>query len=206
MGIYLRKKSWYYNFIYKGERYAGAIGPVSKTVAKEQYGIKKTAAVEGKLYPARARRSPLFKDFAQEFVDHKRAELRHTSLTRIENALKPLKKRFELKRLNDISTFDVEKYRKGRKDIGKADATINRELQAMRHLFNKAMAWGKAQHNPVKGVKLRKEENTRLRFLSEDEETSLIEACGESLLAIVVGALNTGFRRGELLSLTWARR
>lgn len=97
----------------------------------------------------------------------------------------------------------IEKYRKERKDSGKADATINRELQALRHLFNKAIAWRKAQHNPVSQVKLRKEENSRVRFISEEEETSLLQACGPNLRAIVVAALNTGFRRGELLSLTW---
>ena len=66
------------------------------------------------------------------------------------------------------------------------------------------IAWRKAQHNPVTQVKLRKEENSRVRFLSEEEETSLLHACGPNLRAIVVTALNTGFRRGELLSLTWS--
>ena len=34
MAIYLRNKSWYYDFVYMGARYTGCIGPVSKTVAK----------------------------------------------------------------------------------------------------------------------------------------------------------------------------
>lgn len=203
MGIYLRGKSWYYNFIHLGSRYSGSIGPVSKTVAKEELARKKAAVIEGKLNPARARRSPLFKDFAEEFVDHKRAVLRPSSAARIKDALKPLKERFGLRRLNDISSFEIEKYRKDRKDGGKADATINRELQTLRHLFNKALTWGKARQNPMVGVKLRKEENGRLRFLTDEEEAQLLKTCGESLRPIVIAALNSGFRRGELLSLTW---
>ena len=206
MGIYLRGKSWYYTFVHKGVRYAGSIGPVSRTVAKEEFARKKAAAVESRLNPARAKKSPLFNDFADDFVNHKRPELRQTSLARIEHSVNPLKKRFGLKRLNDITSFEIEKYRKDRKDAGKADATINRELQALRHMFNKAIAWGKCQHNPMKQVKLRREENTRLRFLSNEEETKLLDACAESLRAIVVAALNTGFRRGELLSLTHFRQ
>jgi len=203
MGIYLRGKSWYYNFIYKGVRYTGCIGPVSKTVAKEEMGRKKTAVVEGKLNPSRAQRSPLFKDFTSEFVSHKQAVLRPTSLTRIKYALKPLKERFGLKRLDAISTFEIEKYRRDRKARGKVDATINRELQTLRHLFNKARVWEKATNNPMVGVKLRREENTRVRFLTDEEEPRLLQACGDSLRAVVIAALNTGFRRGELLSHTW---
>jgi len=203
MGIYLRKNSWYFDFLYGGERYVGSIGPVSRTLAKEELSRRKAAAIEGRLNPSRGRRSPLFKDFSEEFLKQKQSTSRPTSASRIEQALKPLKERFDLKRLNDISAFEIEKYRRDRKTARKADATINRELQALRHLFNTAIAWKKAQSNPMKAVKLRREENTRIRFLTEDEEEKLSNACGESLWNIVVVALNTGFRRGELLSLTW---
>ena len=87
MGIYLRRKSWYFDFIHQGVRYAGAIGPVSKTVAKEEFARKKAAVVEGKLNPLRARRSPLFKDFAEELLNHKRTVLRPSSADRIFFAL-----------------------------------------------------------------------------------------------------------------------
>ena len=203
MGIYLRGKSWYYDFMHKGVRYAGSVGPVSRTIAKEEFARKKAAAVEGRLNPLRPRKSPLFKEFAEGFINHKRAVLRSTSAARIEYALKPLRQRFALKRLNNISTFEIEKYRRDRKDKGRTDATINRELQTLRHLFNKALAWEEVEHNPMRGVKLKREENARVRFLTREEEDRLLEACGESLRAIVTAALNTGFRRSELLSLTW---
>jgi hypothetical protein len=65
MGIYLRGKSWYYTFVHKRVRYAGSIGPVSRTLAKEEFARKKAAAVENRLNPARAKKSPLFNDFAE---------------------------------------------------------------------------------------------------------------------------------------------
>jgi hypothetical protein len=46
MSLYQRGKSWYYDFLYRGERYTGCIGPVSKTVAKEILAKKKAEAVE----------------------------------------------------------------------------------------------------------------------------------------------------------------
>ena len=203
MGIYLRGKSWYYNFIYKGVRYTGCIGPVSKTVAKEEMGRKKTAVVEGKLNPVRIRRSPFFKDFAQDFLAHKRATLRTTSADRLYHALKPLLERFGSRQLPNISAFEIERYRRDRKTSGRTDVTINRELQCLRDLFNRAIAWGKAWENPMSKVKLRREENVRVRYLTDDEEDQFFEVCSDALRAVVIAALNTGFRRRELISLTW---
>ena len=46
VSLYQRGKSWYYDFKYRGERYTGCIGAVSKTVAKEILAKKKAEAVE----------------------------------------------------------------------------------------------------------------------------------------------------------------
>jgi hypothetical protein len=41
MSIYLRGKSWDYDFIHKGQRYTGSFGTVSRTVAKEELPARK---------------------------------------------------------------------------------------------------------------------------------------------------------------------
>ena len=48
-----------------------------------------------------------------------------------------------------------------------------------------------------------KENNQRLRFLTEVEIDSLLTACTPHLRPIVETALHSGMRRGELLSLKW---
>jgi len=84
-------------------------------------------------------------------------------------------------------------------------ATVNRELACLRHMLNKAVDWGLARANPMRGVKLFREENQRTRILSEDEEARLLAACEESrswrLKLIVLTALHSGMRKGEILRL-----
>ena len=60
--------------------------------------------------------------------------------------------------------------------------------------------------NPCRKVRLLRMDNQRNRYLSEDEETRLmaiLEGRRAHLRSIVILALHTGMRRGEILSLRW---
>jgi len=54
-------------------------------------------------------------------------------------------------------------------------------------------------------VKMKPENNRRLRYLSIEESAALLNACDNHLKPIVAFALNTGCLRGEILGLTWER-
>ncbi len=85
-----------------------------------------------------------------------------------------------------------------------APATVNRELEVLRHLFNLAERWDKFfEKNPVSQAKLIPLNNQMERILTPEEEEKLIKASGPSLRAILLCALNTGMRKGEIISLTW---
>ncbi|MEK6645316.1 MAG: tyrosine-type recombinase/integrase [Candidatus Firestonebacteria bacterium] len=87
-------------------------------------------------------------------------------------------------------------------------ATINRELACLKTLFSKAIEWGYTRENPVKKVKMFKEDNSRVRYLTQEEIDDLLKACGtlttaKYLKPIVIVALNTGMRKTEILNLKW---
>lgn len=114
--------------------------------------------------------------------------------------------------LSNIGLYDLEKFRNDRLatpvksgNRPRSKACVNRELSAVRHVFSKAVAWDMMEKSPFTGTKgfFYKETNGRLRFLSEDEAVRLLAECPDHLHPIVLTALHTGMRRGEILGLQW---
>ena len=107
--------------------------------------------------------------------------------------------------LHELTPLDIEKFKLVKLDeITKT--TINHYLKVLKRLFNIAIEWGYAKENPVKQVKFYSEKDTQKeRILTEEEEIRLLEAASGHLRLILVVALNTGMRRGEILNLTWNR-
>ena len=201
MSIYLRGKSWYYDFVHKGQRYTGTFGCVSRTVAKEELARKKAGVLEGRLNPAKDRRSPQLHKFAEDYLEWSEGNKKRRTYERDITSLNALRPSFGGARLSDITPWQIEKYKRERRAKGRSNQTIKLELACLKAMFNKALLWGQAVENPVKKVNMPQVHNTRVRFLEEEEEAVLILECRGYLSAIVQVALATGFRRAELLSL-----
>ncbi len=91
----------------------------------------------------------------------------------------------------------------------RTSATTNRYLAVLSHTFTIACKeWGWLFDNPLRNISKPKEPRGRVRFLSDNEREHLLNACEESknpyLLTIVILALSTGMRLGEIMNLTWA--
>jgi integrase len=203
MSLYQRGKSWYYDFQYRGERYTGCIGPISRTVAKEVMAKKKAEAVEGRYELPSKKLTPKLEEFAKEYFAYYRANRRPRSAERHETSYRAMHSTFGHARLADITPLAIERYKRQRKDEGVSEATINRELAFLKNLFTKAIECGMTAENPVKRVRLYREQDGRTRYLTEDEESRLLACCGPQLQPLVITALHTGFRASELRSLTW---
>lgn len=105
----------------------------------------------------------------------------------------------------DAATCDVCRRLTERQNGG--HVTINRNLALLLAMWNWAILKGHTERTPFKvgpvtAVHLFREYRRHRRFQG-DEETRLLAACGPHLHALVIAALETGCRRGELLSLQW---
>ena len=141
------------------------------------------------------------------------------------------------KQLNDISAWEVQKWIAERRKQGRAAATINYSVNTLKGALSRAVEWGMIEAHNLKSIKPIKEDNTRIRYLTVEEEYKLLDViyerdqlirkkrvsanehrekrgqnlfpCFEGVLfvdyvePIILTAMHTGLRRGELMSLTW---
>jgi len=95
------------------------------------------------------------------------------------------------------------------KKTKRSNSTVNRYMSTLSHAFSVAFKeWGWLDDNPFRKVSTLKEPRGRVRFLDDDERKDLLEACKDHsnvLYTIVVIALSTGARKGEILSLRWSQ-
>lgn len=131
--------------------------------------------------------------------------------------IKALRAHFGKKRLRRITYADLRNFRAARlqtksdrTDKNLSIATVNRELSTLRRMFNVAVTEGWLIRNPFNsGPPLisTADERRRERILTPDEEKSLLAACSvrqrAHLRPLVIAALDTGMRKGELLKLRW---
>jgi integrase len=89
-----------------------------------------------------------------------------------------------------------------------SNSTVNRYHAALAHALTVAeKQYGWIEINPMRRVPKLKEPQGRVRYLSDKERRALLDACRASgnpyLLPIVLIAITTGMRRGEIENLTW---
>ena len=93
--------------------------------------------------------------------------------------------------------------------VGKSKQTVKHYRDTLDRVFKKAVEWRWLGTNPMASVeRVTKINNQRVRFLADDELRDLLDAARESdqpfLHVVVVFALSTGARKGEILGLTLA--
>ncbi|MCX7141894.1 MAG: integrase [Proteobacteria bacterium] len=124
--------------------------------------------------------------------------------------LNQLRRIFGKHTLVTLQREEIAKYRDQRLRDRKAPGTVIKDLNTLSHVFEVAIKdWGlPLPGNPVKLVRRPKASRGRDRRITPEEYERLKAACKESrsplLVPIVVLAVETAMRLGELLSLRWS--
>ena len=147
-----------------------------------------------------------FNDFANEYLKFSQATKKVGSSIRDSYSVQHLVSFFGNYLLSEIHVRDIELYRQERL-VRVKGATVNRELACLKHMFSTAINWEYIRENPVRKIKMMKEQG-KVRYLTEEEIKILLQKTRESpvayyMLPILMIALNTGMRKGEILSLTF---
>jgi integrase len=95
------------------------------------------------------------------------------------------------------------------KEYRRTGATVNRYIATLSHALSFAVKERRLiDRNPVSDISRKKEGRGRTRFLTDEERAGLLEACSLSdwapLRTLVLLAITTGARKGELITLQWA--
>jgi len=210
MAVRKRKDVWYYDFMVRRIRYRGAIPEArNKAQAKQAEARARLDVFEGRYGKPGGTES--FVKFARE-VYLPWAKENKKSWQSDSYHVEVLASYFGKKTFAEITPMLVEKFKRDRKatltnrESVRSAASVNRELACLSKIFSLAMTHKVVSFNPCLHVKKYREENERTRYLLPDEETRLVAQCvGERahLRPLLVLAINTGMRRGEILKLTW---
>ena len=203
------REIWYYSFCIRGIRYRQAIPEAQNKYQAEQAESKaKNEVYEGKY--GKEPSSITLREFIEKvFLPWAKNEKR--SWRNDVSRSKPIIAFFRNKKMREIMRFNVEQFRKERREsfngrgAQRAPASVDRELQLLSRIFSLAVERGLIPANPCKGVKLSGMGRIVTRYLAPEEEDSLLAVLAsprrELLRNVLLIGLHTGLRRTEILTL-----
>jgi integrase len=201
--IYKRGTICWIKYYCNGKPYRESTRTTKKSEAKRLLKKREGEIAEGRisgLYFDKVR----FDDLAENILRDYRINEKK-SLLRTERSVRHLKKEFSGMRAIDITTPRINSYVEKRIDEGAKNATINRELSALKRIFNLAAQQTPPKIDRVPHIPMLKEHNVRKGFFEHGEFLALREALPDYLKGFVTFAYKTGWRVSEIMGLTWSQ-
>ena len=204
MAVYKRNNSWYCRGQINGERYDEKCdGAITEHEAR--------AIDDGIRYKIRLKQNGLelekekvytFSFLMQRYTETSEANNKSVKESKTYSSL--LLEYFgKNKNIKSIKPADLEKFKLYMISEGKSKATVNRYLSALRRAYNILIYNEMINYNPVNKIQFMKENNKRSRVLSQEEWERLKVVLPKYLLNIVLVAMHTGLRKGNVLNLKW---
>jgi integrase len=197
----LRGRVWWVKYYRDGRPYEESTRSARQGAAKRLLRLRESQCDQGiPVTPAMNRLR--FEQAATDLLTEYRVNGRRSydSLARrIKHSLQPY---FAGRRLAGITTADARAYIDSRQTAGAANATINRELSALKRMYTLALQAGRLVHRPH--IPLLQEDNTRQGFFEAEQFASVRAHLPAPVAAIATFAYLSGWRTtSEVLPLQW---
>ena len=195
---------WWIHYVdAEGKRRREKVG--RKADAIKLYQQRKADGIAGrKLAKPLRSRERSFQELADNAITY--ANKHKANPTDDEQKIGLLAAEFGTRPASSLTQQELEAFLESRKT---SPATFNRYRASLSMIFREAIRNGWTERNPARLIKAKKEDNIRIRFLSDEEEKRLREVLAEDYQNRYLNefevALHTGMRRSEQFSLEWAQ-
>ncbi|MEE4601199.1 MAG: tyrosine-type recombinase/integrase [Desulfobacteraceae bacterium] len=205
MGVYRPKKSKFYwiDFYYKGVRYRESSESPRKRDAELLLAKRKYEVREGKFNPAPIAKEVTLSEFMPRYFEWAKDHKKPSTIERNHQFLSHLIPKFGAVAMSQISIRATDDYKKVRLAEKASNATINRERSFLKAILNRAVKWEVIDRNPIQSMESLPEQHLFNRYLSVDETLALIGSCEAHLRPMIVTAVYTGLRWGNVRRLRW---
>lgn len=199
MGLYRRGQVWWMSFSYKGKLVRKSTETDDGKLAKRIYAKVMTQIAEGKWFDIDEGSRRTFNELAERYEATEFKELK--SWESVQSYLRGLRRFFGPYKLSEITPALIDDFKQMRKAEGVTPATIVRQLNILKRMFNLARKrWMWLREVPPIEMEPRSDKK-RLRYLSFEDFNRLLGFCEDWLKPIVIVAAWTGLRQGNILGL-----
>jgi integrase len=197
--VFKRGTTYWVAYYHRGKEYRESSESENESAAKKLLKKRIGEVAQGRLLGANQDRLT-FNDLAQallaDYLINGRRSLRSARLS-----ISHLRKFFGFDRAVDITTDRIKAYAADRQKAKAANASINRELAALKRMFSLAVEDGRLSHSPY--IPTLEEDNARQGFVDHSAFVSLRASLAEYLRDPIAFLYLSGWRLGEMKALEW---
>lgn len=198
------KKTWWTDFQFNGIRYRKRSPVNSKEGAKDYESLLRQKLVRGENLENRQDKGEItFEKFSKEWFEvYVKNNNKYSEVLSKESILRVhLLPFFGKIKLSKIQSLKIEEYKRQKIQSGLNNKTINNHLAVLNKSLDTAREWKFIYDRPR--VKLLKLKPLHHDYLSESECEQLLNGATGIIREMILLALRTGLRFGEIIALDW---
>jgi site-specific recombinase XerD len=209
MATLIKNKTGIYYIVYSscGKRIWRTLGTRDRNLAYSRFIERERIGIEPEKYvaPPAAHQPITLQHAATDYFLYIKTNFSINTQSNYRSIIRQIITYFGPERpLNNITTQEIERFKCNKYEKKISPHTVNYTLRCIKAFFNLMVSWGILEKSPSKGVKsIRIDETIRPYLSREDLQTVLTYTHGTQLHDIILFAVLTGLRLGEIVNLTW---